>query len=310
MNWDFPVFKVLANNDTGAAKGHQGGIVVPKDLSPYFPELSLSNDALTPTSEIYLDAELFVEGQYLGRVRTRYQHQTWGGTRSPERRLTDQLGPLRNLAKGGDLLLIQRSLDTDQLIRLRLVRQSSPEFEQYLDLISSTRWGVLSDRPVSSEDYLTANNAIDDLLDEGAGVFRDTAEKIETRTSRIARDKTFRNKVIEAYSYKCAVTKEGWVTPNGLIGLDAAHIIPVEKMGSDHPSNGIPLVKNLHWAFDRGMISFAENRTLIVSTSAKERQENTSLVSLEGMPLIEPIDQRRRASLEALNWHRDNVFSN
>ena len=37
--WDSPFFKRLANNDTGNARGHQGGIVVPKDLRQFFPEL-------------------------------------------------------------------------------------------------------------------------------------------------------------------------------------------------------------------------------------------------------------------------------
>ena len=37
-DWDFPIFKILANNDTGAAAGHQGGVVIPKDLRVYFPD--------------------------------------------------------------------------------------------------------------------------------------------------------------------------------------------------------------------------------------------------------------------------------
>jgi putative restriction endonuclease len=39
-DFDAPLFNVLAHNDTGQAVGHQGGIVIPKDLDPYFPQLS------------------------------------------------------------------------------------------------------------------------------------------------------------------------------------------------------------------------------------------------------------------------------
>jgi hypothetical protein len=28
--WGSPIFKVLANNDTGSAPGHQGGVVIPE----------------------------------------------------------------------------------------------------------------------------------------------------------------------------------------------------------------------------------------------------------------------------------------
>jgi putative restriction endonuclease len=42
--FDRPMFKRLAPNDTGAAPGHQGGIVIPKDLGPYFPDLEILAD--------------------------------------------------------------------------------------------------------------------------------------------------------------------------------------------------------------------------------------------------------------------------
>ena len=37
--WDAPFFKRLAHNDTGAAKGHQGGLAFPKDLREFLPAL-------------------------------------------------------------------------------------------------------------------------------------------------------------------------------------------------------------------------------------------------------------------------------
>ena len=102
-DWDSPIFKVLANNDTGNARGHQGGVVIPKDLRPFFPGLAGTTSAAMPTMDHRIKAELFVENTYQGTVNTRYQFQTWRGKRSPESRLTDQLGPLRNSAKGGDV---------------------------------------------------------------------------------------------------------------------------------------------------------------------------------------------------------------
>lgn len=66
--WDAPFFKRLAHNDTGQASGHQGGVVVPKDLRVYFPALDEGlASANAPTVDRYL-------------------------TRSAESRLTDNLG--------------------------------------------------------------------------------------------------------------------------------------------------------------------------------------------------------------------------
>ncbi|MFZ4682811.1 MAG: restriction endonuclease, partial [Terrimicrobiaceae bacterium] len=81
-DWDAPFFKKLAHNDTGQASGHQGGVVVPKDLRVYFPALDEGQaSAIAPTVDRYLIAEMFIPGQMVGSDIVRYQFQTWGGTR-------------------------------------------------------------------------------------------------------------------------------------------------------------------------------------------------------------------------------------
>lgn len=143
LNWESAFFKVLANNDTGNAPGHQGGIVVPAALRRYFPPLSNSTSATNPTVDVRLKADLYCENQYLGTVQTRYQYQTWGGVRSPEARITDQLGPLRNKARGGDLLIIQRNVDDHAYYRLRLIRQTSDGYGEIAERLGGKRWGPL-----------------------------------------------------------------------------------------------------------------------------------------------------------------------
>lgn len=144
--WDIAVFKVLANNDTGAAPGHQGGILVPKDLVAYFPELEGTVTENSPTVETRIDAELFDADRYLATVSTRYQFQTWGATRSEERRLTGQLKPLLDTAQGGDILVIRRHRDQPDRYRLTLVRKGSSAFREVGRLVDRRRWGVLTSR--------------------------------------------------------------------------------------------------------------------------------------------------------------------
>ena len=123
--WDAPFFKRLAANDTGNAvgKGHQGGMAIPKELRRYFPVLNAGiTSAQSPTVDRSLMLELFDAGVFLGNCVSRYQFQTWGGTRPPESRITGNLGPLRNLAHRGDLLFVQRS--RDRIDAFRLMRTS------------------------------------------------------------------------------------------------------------------------------------------------------------------------------------------
>lgn len=143
-DWTQPLFKVLAHNDTGAATGHQGGILIPKPLRKYFPALDGVVSSAQPTVDKRLRAQLFVEEKFLGTVSARYQYQTWTDTRSPESRITDQLGPMRNSAEGGDILIFQRATSEFLTYRLVLVRKSSSVYKTVAKQIGTRRWGVLS----------------------------------------------------------------------------------------------------------------------------------------------------------------------
>lgn len=125
-NFDQPLYKVLAPNDTGSAPGHKSGFVVPRDLKDYFPPLpqAVSAGDLAPGFDV--TASLFDGGTYLGDVRTRYQLQTWGGTRR-ERRMTGNLGAILNLAPGNDILLIERGISDPSHYRLTLIRSSNAD---------------------------------------------------------------------------------------------------------------------------------------------------------------------------------------
>jgi putative restriction endonuclease len=91
-----------------------------------------------------------------------------------------------------------------------------------------------------------------------------------------------------------------------VLGLDAAHVVPVSEKGSDHPANGLPLTKDLHWAFDRGLIGVAPDRTMLVPASVRALPGNEFLRDLHGQPIREAHDPNLRVMDEALGWHRLN----
>lgn len=132
--FDSPVFKKLAHNDTGAAVGHQGGFVIPKDIDDFFPDVAGAISAKTPTIDVPILADLVVDGKLVDRVETRYQYQSWGGTRF-ERRLTSNLGPLRNIAVAGDIVLFARDNQDGNRFILTLLKQGSPEYVELQNTI-------------------------------------------------------------------------------------------------------------------------------------------------------------------------------
>ena len=84
--------------------------------------------------------------------------------------------------------------------------------------------------------------------------------------SRVARDANFRQQVLNAYGYRCAVTRMQ------LRLVEAAHILPVSApSGIDDVRNGIALSPTYHRAFDFGLIYVDQNYIMRVNTQ-KEAQ--------------------------------------
>jgi len=307
---DTSVFKKLAHNDTGQARGHQGGIVIPKEISAFFPPLPAVTAKYGPTVDSILSADLFVDGHRICTVKTRYQHQTWGGTRKPERRLTDNLGPLRNAAMRDDIVLFTKDLDDDGYIQLHLVRQDSAEYAAINAKIGNRRWGPLDPEnpPVTIFQITQAEAETDRQSTEAPFAFDDSRGSTETVSVRKARDRAFRKKILEQYDYRCAFTGRKLVSPIGqmVLGLDAAHVVPVSDRGSDHPANGLALTKELHWALDRGLIGVADDRTVLVPDSVRQLSGNEFLRDLHRQPIREAREPNLRVMAEALDWHRQN----
>lgn len=136
-------FKRLAHNDTGSARGHQAGVLIPKDLASHFPHLSGVVNPAAPTIDQAIDAELVVDGKVVGTTTTRYQHQTWGATRRAERRVTKNLQPLLASAKKGDLLVIEQQPGTPLSYRFMLHRQGTAGYSSLSSLVGPRRWGTI-----------------------------------------------------------------------------------------------------------------------------------------------------------------------
>ncbi len=309
---DTSVYKKLAHNDTGAAAGNQAGILIPIAIAEFFPPLPAVIAKGGPTVDTRLTADLFVDGVRVAVIETRYQHQTWGGTRSAERRLTDNLGPLRNKATEDDIVLFTKDLLDDDYIQIHLLRKTTAEYEFLNARIGTARWGPVdpSHPPVSITEIQTAENDIEEEANNPPNVFGAERQEAEVVTLRKARDRAFRNKVLGQYDFRCAFTGRKFVSPLSprTVGLDAAHVVPVHANGSDHPANGLPLSKELHWAFDKGLIGVGENRRIVVPDAVGVLNGNEFLRGLNGTPIREAELERLSVSDDALAWHRQNVL--
>lgn len=307
--WDTPFFKRLASNDTAEAPGHQAGMVFPKALRQYLPNLDeTGTSGSNPTVDRYLRAELLDGTLLLTESPIRYQLQTWGGTRSAESRITNGFQPIRDRARGGDLLLFQRRANTIDQFRLLLIRARTPEFSVINSLAGGLNWGPLykSDPPATQSDVIAAQRDIIRLAEVPFEVLRPNIPRTENRQSRIARSTAFSVRVRSEYSKRCAVSRVSISTPTFLYEVEAAHVVPISENGSDDIRNGLALSQSLHWAFDRGLFGVTDERKIYVPRRVLTMVENTYLAQFHGKGIEEASRAELRVHPEAFRWHFKN----
>lgn len=307
--WDVPFYKKLPSNDTGNAPGHQGGLVVLKNMRIYFPKLVGSTSSDRPTIDHGIKALLYDGTEKVCFVTTRYQYQTWSGTRSPESRLTGNLSAIRSLATAGDIMVFQRNLYNLDLYRLILVRKDTPDFNELAPILPSGRWGLLlGDNPVSQNDINRFEEEEFEQESQPFNLFEEERRMVETRSVRIARSIVFRHAIQKIYQNKCVVCGSGLKTPSGITEIDAAHIIPKSFFGSDDARNGLALCKRHHWAFDHGMFSINDAYRIIIPDNVLTISCNRILSEYRGREIINPVDERLRPEQSALLWHRKHIL--
>lgn len=131
---------------------------------------------------------------------------------------------------------------------------------------------------------------------------------LERLTRRPYRDVAFRRKVREAYNHTCAMSGLMLRNGGGRPEVQAAHIRPVENQGSDSVRNGLALSGTLHWMFDRGLISVADDCETILVSHNKVPNEVVARLLAPGSKLLRPKDAWNYPHPENLRWHRENVF--
>lgn len=310
--WDTPFFKVLARNDTGDAPGHQGGMVLPKDLRIFFPSLDdASASSKRPTIERFLQVEMFVATGFVSVGKIRYQIQTWSGERAPEARLTNGLKPIRDRAQAGDILLFQRHCDALDAFRLVLIEKTHSKFPLINKLIANRRWGALyeNDVPLTKSSFDEAKGEIVQLSSNPFVVRPLEIPRNETRQNRIARGTVFREHVKLQYRHKCAVSNIGIATPEpSIYEVESAHIVPISQGGPDDFRNGIALSQTLHWAFDKGLFGILPKiHRVYLPAKVKSMKENSFLHSFDGKQITEAKSELSRIHDDALEWHMENL---
>ncbi|WP_416899656.1 MAG: HNH endonuclease [Minwuia sp.] len=146
-------------------------------------------------------------------------------------------------------------------------------------------------------------------LEEQQAPFEFEAERarVESRTNRLVRDRVFRRRVLQVYDERCAFTGLKLINGGGRAEVNAAHIKPVADGGPDSIQNGLGLSGTVHWMFDRGLISLADDFEILISRQVNDVDSIKGLINKDGRAWHPPrVPDRPHPRF--LEWHRTNCF--
>ena len=128
-------------------------------------------------------------------------------------------------------------------------------------------------------------------------------------TAKPKRDARFREEVLRAYGYCCAVCGFNLRLDNVPLALDAAHIRWHQALGPSITSNGLALCSLHHKLFDRGAFSLSDGLQVQIS----QRVNGSSglaeiLLRFHGKNIAAPNLSDARPAIEHVRWHRHEVF--
>lgn len=163
------------------------------------------------------------------------------------------------------------------------------------------------DTPLPRIDASSPGEGADLRLREDAFPFEQEGDRIRYYTSRVVRDRIFRQVILRAYDERCAVTGLKLINGGGRAEVEAAHIQPVDASGPDIVNNGIALSGTAHWMFDRGLISLSDNLEILVSRQVNDPGGVRAMINASGYALL-PNRASDRPHPHFLSWHREHCF--
>lgn len=144
-----------------------------------------------------------------------------------------------------------------------------------------------------------------------ASIQEDIADEMgfDIRTSLRQRDPKFRQMVLRAYNYQCAICSFNMRHDNAPIALEAAHIRWKQHHGPCEVPNGLALCAIHHKAFDRGSIGLDENMRVMVSDAVNGGGVVQRLFwDFAGKAIALPPVKENYPGERFVEWHRKEVF--
>lgn len=137
--------------------------------------------------------------------------------------------------------------------------------------------------------------------------FGETLEEREHRLrTELVRSRRLRFDALELYGPRCACSGlVVGVRDGSEHEVEVCHVMSVKLGGPDDIRNVFPLIRTLHFAFDRGLFTIRPNRKILLST---EGSPDLKWLFRGNTHARFPSDENLRPKTEYLDFHYRNVF--
>jgi len=131
---------------------------------------------------------------------------------------------------------------------------------------------------------------------------------LESAPLKRKRDPSFRQRVLKAYEFRCAVCGFDVRLGSVSIALDAAHVRWHQAGGPDVEDNGLALCVLHHKTFDLGAFTLGDGLLLVSDQANGSMGFQESLLAHHGKPIRAPQRPEWKPKPDHLDWHAREVF--
>ncbi|RDC63983.1 phosphorothioated DNA-binding restriction endonuclease [Adhaeribacter pallidiroseus] len=122
------------------------------------------------------------------------------------------------------------------------------------------------------------------------------------------RDPMFRESILKAYEYQCAVCGFSVRLKNKILALEAAHIKWHQAGGPDEEVNGLALCATHHKLFDLGAFTVSHELKMLVSDEVNGQGADLWLIQHHGKSIKPPQKKAFYPNPDFTAWHVNEVF--
>jgi len=214
--------------------------------------------------------------------------------------------------------LVSRPTQTFQLTKKSEWMLTERGFDEALKIsnIPSVRKDFLPTK--SYEVQKIVKKLIESPRPENYDPFDRKKKVIKTTIESAIRTRGFRQAIIDAYGYKCAICEMKISSPDSLSWeVEAAHIVPHSSLGRDDIWNGLALCHLHHWAFDVGWFTLQDDYTISISSRVYSLPADSGrfgdyefirVMSSKHARMLLPSRSELSPHQNAMRWHRQNIF--